>query len=193
MFSNKIRYFNRDKHKIIKKTHDKHNKKNKKNDKNNKKTIKHLQKLLKDTAITGSGPPNELSDKISINNGNFYVDQDTGNAYLFITKLGWIDLSSWQPDVGEGMPAEDNPPNPISGDQYLDVLTGDFYIFIDGLGWVLQTGIEGPQGPPGETFSFDLVTSMGPTGPIISGPIKVTNGKTIQLWIEDGYLHGDVI
>jgi len=192
MLSNRKRYFNRDiknkhKHKLNK------NKKLMKPPKSKIDVVSHLQKLLNETAITGSGPPNELPEKLNINNGNFYVDQNNGNAYLYISKLGWIDLSSWQPDIGEGMPAEDNPPSPLSGDQYLDILTGDFYIFIEGLGWVLQSGVEGPQGPPGESFSFDLVTSMGPTGPVISGPIKVTPGRTIQLWMEGNLLHCDVI
>jgi len=187
-----MRYFNRNKlnkHKSIK--HVKRNIKSKHKSKID--VTSHLQKLLNETAITGSGPPNELPEKFNINNGNFYVDQNTGNAYLYISKLGWIDLSSWQPDIGEGMPETDNPPNPLSGDQYLDILTGDFYIFIESLGWILQTGVEGPPGPPGESFSFDIVTSMGPTGPIISGPIKVTPGRTVQLWMDNGYLHSDVI
>lgn len=206
MLLNRIRYFNRGvkKNKIIKskdKIKDKiikdkiiKSKDKILRNKKDKKDIKHkMKQLLNEIALSGSGPPNELSEKLTVNNGNFYVDQDTGNAYLFITNLGWVDLSSWQPDIGEGLPAEDNPPNPLSGDQYLDMLTGDFYIFVEGLGWILQSGIEGPQGPPGETFSFDIVTSMGATGPIISGPIKVTNGKTVQLWMDNGYLQCDVI
>lgn len=141
---------------------------------------------------SGFGLPNE--NITNPTNGHFYVDQDSGDAYLFVAKLGWVNLNSWQPDVGEGPPDEDNPLNPLSGDQYLDVLTGDFYVFSEGLGWVLNNGIEGPPGPPGESFSFELMTTSGPTGPTISGPITVTPGKTVRLWLSsEGQLQADVI
>lgn len=142
----------------------------------------------KDRAGFGHGPPSGKSV-----NGFFYVNQDTGDTYIYVKNLGWVDLSSWQPDVGEGPPSKENPPDPFTGDQYIDVLTGDFYIFTEGFGWILGNGIEGPPGPQGPAFTFDLCTTVGPTGPTISGPLQVKPGQTVQLWIQDGQLHADVI
>lgn len=146
---------------------------------------------IKKKAGFGHGPP-EKNVK-NPRNGFIYVDQDTADTYLYISHLGWIDLSSWQPDVGDGPPSKENPPNPITGDQYVDILTGDFYIFTEGFGWVLGSGVEGPPGPQGASFTVDLCTTIGPTGPVISGPLTVEPGRTIQLWIDNGNLFADVI
>lgn len=156
-----------------------------------KKLNKMNRKLKKKPAGFGHGVPENNIDKPS--NGYIYVDEDTGETYIFIKKLGWIDLSSWQPDVGEGAPTKENPPEPLTGDQYIDAFTGDFYVFTEGFGWILINGVEGPPGPQGANFTFDLCTTMGSTGPVISGPIKVEPGRTVQLWIEDGNLHADLI
>jgi hypothetical protein len=142
--------------------------------------------------IVKSGMPYDTI--LSPINGQLYVDKDTGNTYLYADSLGWIDMSGWQPDVGEGVPDISNPPNPISGDQYLNILNGDLYVFNEGLGWVMLNGIEGPRGPPGDTFSFDLETYQdGVTGPLLSGPFKIEAGKCVRLWIENGQIHADVI
>ena len=121
-----------------------------------------------------------------------YVDSDTGDVYLFSVKLGWISMSGWQPDVGEGIPDNENPPDPLSGDQYLDILTGDLYVYSEGLGWVLQNAIEGPRGPPGESFDFNLIIMDGPHGPDLMNPLHVKSGDTIKLWIEDTKLRARV-
>lgn len=159
----------------------------KKTNPQNKRT-RNQQRLVK---VAEGAPTENVSHPI---NGMLYVDAETGNTYLFAKELGWIDQSSWQPDVGEGPPTgEMAPPDPMTGDQYIDVISGDFYFYSEGFGWVLGNGTEGPQGPPGPSFSFDLITTMGATGPTISGPLKVTPGSRVQLWINDkGLLQGDV-
>ena len=58
----------------------------------------------------------------------------------------------------------------------------------------MNNGIEGPRGPPGPSFSFDLCTSVGSTGPIVTGPLRVEPGNTVQLWINsENQLMADVI
>lgn len=125
--------------------------------------------------------------------GQFYVNLDTGDTYLFAKQLGWLDINGWQPDVGEGAPDEENPANPLSGDQYLNIFTGDLYVFNEGFGWILQNAIEGPPGPAGESFSFELETITGPTGPTLSGSMTVNPGQKVKLWIKDSQLYADVI
>jgi len=160
------------------------------------KTKKHeaLTKL-KNTQISkaksGVGLP-ESNVKNPID-GFIYVDQDTADTYVYFKKLGWISLSGFYPDVGEGAPDKENPPSPLTGDQYVDILSGDFYVYADGFGWKMNTGSSGPQGPPGPAFSIDFATTMGPTGPIISGPFKLESGKQVQMWVTDGSLYADVV
>lgn len=142
---------------------------------------------------TGSGAPYESVKNPS--NGLLYVDSDTGDTYLFVAKLGWVNQSSWQPDVGEGPPVGDwAPEDPMSGDQYVDVISGDFYYYSEGFGWVMMNGVEGPQGVAGESFSFELVTSVGATGPVVTGPFQVKAGSRVKLWVDstNGMLCGDV-
>lgn len=156
---------------------------------NKVRTIKDWQPM----AGSGHGLPTE-NFKTNPKNGFMFIDEDTGDPYLFLKKFGWINLSSWQPAVGEGPPSTDNPPEPLTGDQYLDAFTGDFYIYTEGIGWVLGSGIEGPPGPPGPTYSFELTTSVGQTGPTISGPLKVDNGQRVNLWLDEAQqLHADLV
>lgn len=158
------------------------------------KSKKFQKKLFKSSSnlIVKSGMPYDTI--LAPSNGQFYVNKDSGNTYLYADTLGWIDMSGWQPDVGEGVPETDNPPNPINGDQYLNVLNGDLYVFNEGFGWVMINGVEGPRGPPGESFSFELETYQdGVHGPLLSGPFKIEPGKCVRLWIENGQIYSDVI
>lgn len=195
-YSRKTRVFNQtptSKHKNSKTKKSNNKKNNHKNSDHRKNQNQNLnQNIRKNNTSFGSGPPeNNISNP---SNGYIYVDSNTISTYIFITKLGWVDLTSWQPDVGEGAPSDENPPDPFSGDQYLDILTGDFYVYSDGFGWVLNNGIEGPTGPPGPSFKFQIITTQGVDGPINSGPIEVNSGQTIQLWLNDrNHLMADVI
>lgn len=153
--------------------------------------LKHLNLRRSPSVVVGHGMPYQVVRKPR--NGQFFVDQDTGDTYLFASKIGWLDLNGWQPDVGEGVPDAENPPDPLSGDQYLNILNGDLYVFTDGFGWVLQNGIEGPRGPPGESFTYDLITLDGPEGPPITGPITVTPNRTVCLWIKKNKLYADLV
>jgi len=190
MSSRRIRYFNRN---IVNSLVPAHIRKlktpnggkirSKKNNSNRGKNNKSL--------VVGHGLPYESINRPR--NGQFYVDLDSGDTYLFAKQMGWLDLNGWQPDVGEGPPDEENTPDPLSGDQYLNIFNGDLYVYAEGMGWVLQNAIEGPPGPAGESFSFDIETTTGPTGPTISGPLKVKPGQTVKLWIDKSQLHADVI
>lgn len=146
---------------------------------------------LNNVIVESGVPTDTVANPI---NGQLYVNKDSGDTYLFAASLGWIDMSGWQPDVGEGVPDATNPPNPLSGDQYLNILNGDLFVFNEGLGWVMLNGVEGPPGPPGESFSFDLETYQdGVEGPMLSGPLKVEAGKCVKLWIKNGQIYSDVV
>lgn len=166
--SKKLRTFNQRANPIIK---------SKKSNRKNQKSSK-----TRDFKV-GQGSP--VHHNLNPVNGTIYVDSETGNTYIYVKEIGWIDQSSWQPDIGEGPPqGEMAPENPMTGDQYIDVIQGDFYYYTEGFGWVLGNGSEGPQGPPGREFHFYLTTTMGPTGPTLTQPLKVTPGCQVQLWID---------
>lgn len=156
-----------------------------------KPTKKSSKKSSKIGPVVADGMPFNAIRKPK--NGQFFVNQTTGDTYLYASQLGWLDMNGWQPFVGEGVPQQDNPPYPNSGDQYLNVLSGDLYVFAEGFGWVLQNGLQGPQGPPGDSFSFEIETVAGSRdGPTISGPISVKANQRVKLWIDNGQLHADV-
>ena len=145
-----------------------------------------------DSLVVGEGHP--WASIFKPVNGQVYINKDTADAFIFAKKLGWINLSGWQPDVGEGPPDVDNPPDPISGDQYLNIFNGDLYVFTEGMGWILQNAIEGPKGEKGDSFSFELETCLGgPDGPVLSGPIKVEPGRKVRLWMEKRPIYAELV
>lgn len=170
---------------------DKKKKKKPNRDKKPENNNNNMNKSTSSNAKSGIGMPENNVKKP--HNGFIYVNEETADTFVFFKSLGWISLSGFYPDVGEGAPDKNNPPAPMTGDQYVDILTGDFYVFTEGLGWKANTGVPGPAGPPGQEFTFNFVTTVGPDGPVLSGPFTIKSGSQVQMWTQDGKLYADVV
>jgi len=105
--------------------------------------------------------------------GDFYLDIDTGNVYLYGDN-GWsattIDLQGQRGATwfsGRGVPT--SIPGSALGDFYLDTSAGQVYQFIVGGTWVSSVSLVGPQGLPG------LGTPQSPPGAPTAITLKAAN------------------
>ena len=75
-----------------------------------------------------AGDPNTLG--VSGRKGNLYVDEDTGNIYMY-GETAWVAINTENKGLSTstGAPSATNPANPQSGDIYVDESTGDLYTY----------------------------------------------------------------
>ena len=75
-----------------------------------------------------AGDPNTLG--VRGQKGNLYVDEDTGNIYMY-GETTWVAINTENQGLSTstGAPSAANPANPQSGDIYVDESTGDLYTY----------------------------------------------------------------
>ncbi|SNW62082.1 Collagen-like protein [Orpheovirus IHUMI-LCC2] len=108
--------------------------------------------------LTGIGLPSNFEGQ----NGDFYLDNFTGNYYQKVNGI-WIPKGNLMGPQGlQGLPGKDGSqiitgngtPSSMQGqdgDFYLDNTTGDYYQKQNGV-WMPKGNLVGPQGPPGDTI-----------------------------------------
>ncbi|AQN67974.1 collagen repeat protein with bclb C-terminal domain [Saudi moumouvirus] len=159
--------------------------------------------------LTGTGLPRNILG----NNGDIYIDNNTGAVYrkinnTWVFQYNTIGIKGDKGDTGsQGVPGQNGsqiitrPGVPDSGlgnngDIYIDTSTGDLYIKIDNV-WVLQYNINGVKGDKGDSGSQIITGDQPPSDGIgQNGDIYIDNStnnlyrKINNVWVLQSNISG---